>query len=316
MLMKIRWMRFVAPHATSFEVAMQERASRRRAKRLMDMARSDKLAPSKPKRAAYFAPEKKMVAIVAVFLAFCWLSAGKIYFGSTKAIGATLPNVGSSLPDPKTTQKEEGLQTAALLPFKPRLTTPETGFRYALEDENYTTTAILVPGRETRLEARADGKIAHVYVHADNSFRTGDMLMVYHCEAVGKVCMLRAGYDGKVARVYVKDGSKVSEGEPLISVVANGYSSARFDVPSKWLRWINVGAEVSVVLPDTDKSYTAKIERIDNLVNPDSDMVTVYAAMNPAEQGVLWGMKGEVSIDARAIREAGIHGYLESASAQ
>ncbi|MGE4313791.1 MAG: HlyD family efflux transporter periplasmic adaptor subunit [Pseudobdellovibrionaceae bacterium] len=313
-LVKVRWLRASSALMGRFDVALQDRAAQRRAKRLMEMARSDKVHVPKAKRAVL--PEKKMIGAVAVLLLFCWLSAGKIYFGSTRAVGATLPNVGSTVPLQKSAGEGDKLQTAALLPFTPRLTTPDTNFRYALEEETYQTSAILVPGRQTRLEARANGKIAHVYVHADDSFRTGDMLMVYHCEAAGKVCMLRAGYDGKVARVYVKDGSKVSQGEPLLSVVANGYSAARFDVPSKWLRWINIGADVTLTLPDSGKTYQARIEHIDNLVNPDTDMVSIDAALNPAEQGVLWGMKGEVTIDARTIREAGIRGYLESASAQ
>ncbi len=126
-----------------------------------------------------------------------------------------------------------------------------------------------------------------------------------------KDCDIRAEFDGRVTNRLANAGEYTRTDRVLLEVASNDTLQAEFLVPSKWLRWINIGAPVSITVNETEKTYTAKIERIHGEVDPVSQSIQMVATLDPYQDPLLPGMSGKAVINVDAIRNAGVQGYLE-----
>lgn len=124
-------------------------------------------------------------------------------------------------------------------------------------------------------------------------------------------CIIRANYDGRVVKRMANPEEFTRTDRVLLEVAATGTLDAEFLVPSKWLRWINIGAPIDIRLHETNRVYTGKIERIYGEVDPVSQSIQVRASLRNYEEPLLPGMSGRMRLNAREIREAGIKGFLE-----
>lgn len=125
-------------------------------------------------------------------------------------------------------------------------------------------------------------------------------------------CEIRAQFDGHVTNRLANPGEYTRTDRVLLEVASDEPLQAEFLVPSKWLRWVNVGAPLSISLGETEKTYTAKIARIHGEVDPVSQSIQMIATLDPYDDPLLPGMSGQATIDIEKIRQSGVRGYLET----
>jgi RND family efflux transporter MFP subunit len=124
-------------------------------------------------------------------------------------------------------------------------------------------------------------------------------------------CLIKARFDGRVTNRLANPGEYTRTDRVLLEVASLEPLKAEFLIPSKWLRWVNIGAPVSIILAETEQTYTAHIIRIHGEVDPVSQSIQVVAALDPYQDPLLPGMSGRAVIAVNALRDAGIIGFLE-----
>jgi len=131
-------------------------------------------------------------------------------------------------------------------------------------------------------------------------------------EARMEDCRIRAEFDGRVTNRLANPGEYTRTDRVLMEVASNEPLQAEFLLPSKWLRWVNVDAPVTITINETEESYAAKISRIYGEVDPVSQSIQMVATLEAYVPPLLPGMSGQVTIDLNEIRETGVRGYLET----
>lgn len=124
-------------------------------------------------------------------------------------------------------------------------------------------------------------------------------------------CEIRAPFDGRVTKRLANPGEYTRTDRVLLEVASTEPLQAEFLVPSKWLRWMNIGAPVSITLNETEKTYTARVQRIYGEVDPVSQSIQMVATLDSYTDPLLPGMSGKAVLDIDAIQQSGIKGYLE-----
>lgn len=132
---------------------------------------------------------------------------------------------------------------------------------------------------------------------------------LYHSRL--KDCDIRAEFDGHVTNRLANPGEYTRTDRVLLEVASEEPLQAEFLVPSKWLRWVNIGAPISITISETEKTYTAKISRIHGEVDPVSQSIQMIATLDNYQDPLMPGMSGKATIKVDDIRNAGISGYLE-----
>lgn len=125
-------------------------------------------------------------------------------------------------------------------------------------------------------------------------------------------CYIRAAYDGRVTNRLANEHEYTRSDRVLMEVGSLENLEIEFLLPSKWLRWINVDAPVTLEISETQEQYKAKIQRIYGEVDPVSQSIQMSAELEPYQTPLLPGMSGTITIDINAVREAGIKGFLET----
>ena len=124
-------------------------------------------------------------------------------------------------------------------------------------------------------------------------------------------CYIRAAYDGRVTNRLANPHEYTRSDRVLMEVASLDDLEIEFLLPSRWLRWVNVGAPLTLNIEETGETYSAVIERIHGEVDPVSQSIQISAKLDTYESPLLPGMSGNVHLDITAIRDAGIKGFLE-----
>ena len=124
-------------------------------------------------------------------------------------------------------------------------------------------------------------------------------------------CYIRAAYDGRVTNRLANPHEYTRSDRVLMEVASLDDLEIEFLLPSRWLRWVNVGAPLTLNIEETGETYSAVIERIHGEVDPVSQSIQISAKLDTYESPLLPGMSGNVHLDITAIRNAGIKGFLE-----
>lgn len=128
-------------------------------------------------------------------------------------------------------------------------------------------------------------------------------------------CTIRADFDGIVTKKLANIGEYTRTDRVLMEVASDDALNLEFLLPSKWLRWVNVGAPVHVKVNETGHNYTGRVTRIHGAVDPVSQTIQIRATLDPYRDMLLSGMSGKVTLDASEMEKAGVKGYLaENAS--
>lgn len=105
-------------------------------------------------------------------------------------------------------------------------------------------------------------------------------------------CELEAPYDGRLTDVKVNLHENVKEGQEVLSIASLEKLNARMLVPSRWLAWLEIGADVTITVYETGQDYKAKIVRIGGAVDEVSQSIMVSAEVQDVDRNVLPGMTG------------------------
>jgi len=126
-----------------------------------------------------------------------------------------------------------------------------------------------------------------------------------------EACVIRASYDGRVIKRLANPEEYTRTDRVLMEIASRNELEVEFIVPSKWLRYLNVGAPLTMRINETEQTYQAKIIRIYGEVDPVSQSIQMSARLSDYDDPLLPGMSGLVVLNASDIRQAGIRGYLE-----
>lgn len=124
-------------------------------------------------------------------------------------------------------------------------------------------------------------------------------------------CYIRATYNGRVIKRIASPHEYTRTDRVLLEVASDDDLDIEFLAPSKWLRWLNVGAPFTVELNETGRIYSGQITRIYGEVDPVSQSIQVRGSLLPYQDRLLPGMSGGIAINVSDIKNAGIIGYLE-----
>jgi membrane fusion protein (multidrug efflux system) len=127
-----------------------------------------------------------------------------------------------------------------------------------------------------------------------------------------KDCVIKADYDGRVVKKMANASEYTRTDRVLMEVASEGALDMEFLLPSVWLRWINIGAPLNLILTETGRNYTAVVTRIYGEVDPVSQSIQIRAQLDGYDEPLLPGMSGKAQVHIDKIREAGISGFLET----
>jgi membrane fusion protein, multidrug efflux system len=63
-------------------------------------------------------------------------------------------------------------------------------------------------------------------------------------------------------------------------------------VPSQWVRWLTIDAQLSFTVDETGAAYPGRVKRIGASVDPISQTIKIAAVFDQATSTVLSGMSG------------------------
>lgn len=125
-----------------------------------------------------------------------------------------------------------------------------------------------------------------------------------------RYCKVIAPFDGRVSNKMASQYEFVQTGRVLMDVASREPLQAEFLVPSKWLRWLNVGSPLRIYINESDKQYVAKIVAVHGEVDPVSQSVQVKAEMEAYHEELLPGMSGYATFDPSATQVEPSRGFL------
>lgn len=113
--------------------------------------------------------------------------------------------------------------------------------------------------------------------------------------AVVDKCIIKAPYNGAVSELMVHVGETVKPGDPLIKIVSLENLELQLQVPSTWLEWLRVGSIFEVIIAETQKTFPAKIIRINPEIDPISQTIKVIGSLITPEPTLQPGMSGQAN---------------------
>lgn len=125
-----------------------------------------------------------------------------------------------------------------------------------------------------------------------------------------RYCQVIAPFDGRVSNKMASQYEFVQTGRVLMDITSREPLQAEFLVPSKWLRWLNVGTPLRIYINESDKQYVAKITAVHGEVDPVSQSVQVKAEMEAYHEELLPGMSGHATFDPSATKVEPSRGFL------
>jgi len=99
---------------------------------------------------------------------------------------------------------------------------------------------------------------------------------------------LYAPFNGTFTAVYLETGSVANPGSRIASMIRTDKLELEISVRIEDVYWINVGDKVSVSTKDRHNTWAGLVVRKSNFMDPSSQAVTVYVALNPEKNKPLF----------------------------
>lgn len=125
-----------------------------------------------------------------------------------------------------------------------------------------------------------------------------------------KFCKLIAPFDGRVTNKMASQYEFVQTGRVLMDISSREALRAEFLIPSKWLRWLEVGTPLQIYINESDRRYGAKIVTVHGEVDPVSQSVQVVAELEEYHEELLPGMSGQATFDPSVTTIQPNRGFL------
>lgn len=126
-------------------------------------------------------------------------------------------------------------------------------------------------------------------------------------------CVVKAAYNGHVTKKWANNNEYMNAGDKIIEVVSSDSLSIDFKLPSKSLRWVNIGTPVNVSIDETGDTYSGAVNQIFGEVDSGNQTIQIRAKINGYTDRLLPGMSGEVILNMNDASKSGVSGYLTTA---
>lgn len=113
---------------------------------------------------------------------------------------------------------------------------------------------------------------------------------------------IRAPFSGVLSEALIDPGALVRSGQKIGTLVSSGVFEMEAAVTRSDLRLLAQGRQVKLMGEDGKSSYTGTVVRINEVVNPNTQLVSVYLKVQG--QGLKEGMFMRASIDGGTAKEA------------
>lgn len=110
-------------------------------------------------------------------------------------------------------------------------------------------------------------------------------------------CEVRAPFAGKVVEQIAHAREVAASGQPLLKIQSGRDVELELIVPSKWLTWLQPGAEFSFKIDETGNVIRGKVKRFGASVDPVSKTIRVTGVVTERSGLVLAGMSGTATFD-------------------
>lgn len=118
-------------------------------------------------------------------------------------------------------------------------------------------------------------------------------------------CVIKAPFSGRVQDLQVDVNEVVKSGRFLMKINSDEPLNVEMLVPSTWLRWLNVGADLQVYIRESDRTYDAEVVRIHGEVDPVSQSIRIVAKISQYEEELLPGMSGKATFEKTSRQISG-----------
>lgn len=118
-------------------------------------------------------------------------------------------------------------------------------------------------------------------------------------------CVIVAPFNGAVSEIMVHTHETVKPGDPLLRIVNTDNLIVQLEVPSDWLQWLHIDSTFDVHLNEINKSITAKIIRINPVIEPVSQTVKIVGMIIPTADKLLPGMSGQAIFPENPAKKKG-----------
>ncbi len=108
-----------------------------------------------------------------------------------------------------------------------------------------------------------------------------------------KKCNITAPFSGRISALSTKPFNSAREGDTMIEIVGDGEMEIEMIIPSLWLSWLKPGAAFSIEIDETAMKYKSKITRIGGRVDPVTQSVKAYGALDETAPELRAGMSGQ-----------------------
>lgn len=109
------------------------------------------------------------------------------------------------------------------------------------------------------------------------------------------LCKITAPFNGRVVDKTASNHEAVRSGRVLMEISELAPLKAELLVPSKWLRWLNIGAALDIYINESERAYLSRIIRVHGQVDPVTRTAHVVAEIEGYKEELLPGMSGKAT---------------------
>ena len=123
-------------------------------------------------------------------------------------------------------------------------------------------------------------------------------------EATLNKYVVTAPFSGSISEVYLQNGSVAPPNGKVLRLVQNSQLELKVPVDTKDVHWIKTGTEVEVATEDESQTWTGKIVRIGDIVNPATQSLDVYVKIQNGKNPIYAGMYLRATMQGGTIKDA------------
>jgi len=120
-------------------------------------------------------------------------------------------------------------------------------------------------------------------------------------EASLKKHKVYAPFKGTIAEVSMQNGSFVNPGNPVARIVRTDLLELKIPVESTDVDWISIGSPVKVSTEDGKRYWNARITRIGEIINPNTQALDVFLTFSPGRHKIYDGLYLKAEIPGKTV---------------